>query len=496
MVTDAGLTAVPASRYPHLELRHRALEAQRRRFWRELLFGALTLFADVVTLAVVFAVFGALPISETLGGLGEDGRSFVSGLIPTTPVALARRVTLLVFSLFVTRSYAMVERRHHPARIFAALLLGLVLPRWVEVWSSNLPARWLLVGAVLVTSWAALVVQRRLFLRALRSLDPRRHEVSRTLVVGTGPEVERIVAERAESGATLPVRYVIDESWPASVTEGIRQLATAAADANADAVVLVGPVSDAALQAVIIGGASAGATVYASRRAAFRQLDETSFVLRRSEPLSLLSRPALVGSQLVLKRVLDVLGAVLGLVLLSPVFLLVALAVRLTSRGPVFFRQRRVGLGGEVFEMLKFRTMVADAEQRQADLAAANVYASDPLFKLAEDPRMTPIGPWLRRSSLDELPQLINVLRGEMSLVGPRPALPSEVARYAPHHLVRFEVLPGMTGPWQVSGRNAIRDFEQVVRLEAAYMRGWTVWRDLQILLRTVPAVLSMRGAF
>jgi lipopolysaccharide/colanic/teichoic acid biosynthesis glycosyltransferase len=141
--------------------------------------------------------------------------------------------------------------------------------------------------------------------------------------------------------------------------------------------------------------------------------------------------------------------------------------------------------------------MVADAEQQLATVAQANIHdAKQRIFKLPNDPRLTSIGGFLRRSSLDELPQLWNVLRGEMSLVGPRPALPSEVLRYEPHHFVRFEVLPGITGPWQVGGRNAIRDFEDVVRLESDYVRGWTLWRDLVILLRTVPAVLSMKGAF
>lgn len=494
MVTTAPTST---SRLAHLELRQRALVLQRRRFWREVWFGAVMLFADVLTLSAVFALLGALPISETVGGLGEDGTAFVHGLIPQNPTALARRVTLLVFSLFVTRCYAHTERRQHPARIAAALLLGMVLPRWVDVWSSHLPSRWLLLTLVLSASWVALVLQRRALTRALRPIDPRRHEAGRTLVVGVASEVERAIgAGDRNDGHPRPRAHVIDASWPATAAAGMRELATALGDADADAVVLVGPVSDAALQAVIIGAASAGATVYASRRTAFRELDEPSFVLRRSEPLSLLSRPALVGSQLVLKRAVDFVGAAAGVLILSPVFLLVAVAVRLTSPGPVLFRQRRVGLGGDVFEMMKFRTMVADAEQQQAQLAAANVYATEPLFKMAADPRMTPIGVFLRRSSLDELPQLLNVLRGEMSLVGPRPALPSEVTRYEQHHFVRFEVLPGMTGPWQVGGRNAIRNFEDVVRLEADYIRGWTVWRDFWILMRTLPAVLSMRGAF
>ena len=145
--------------------------------------------------------------------------------------------------------------------------------------------------------------------------------------------------------------------------------------------------------------------------------------------------------------------------------------------------------------MLKLRTMVRDADARAPEMLAANVYGDARLFKATDDPRITPLGRFLRRSSLDELPQLWNVLRGEMSLVGPRPPLPREVARYKTRHYVRFEVAPGITGPWQVSGRNEITDFETIVDLEQRYIAGWTVWRDLSLLLRTVPAVLSMRGA-
>ena len=259
---------------------------------------------------------------------------------------------------------------------------------------------------------------------------------------------------------------------------------------------LVGPVADAALQSLMIAASSAGCRVFATRRRAFQKFDEPSFLLRRAEPLALLSRPALVGVQLVLKRVVDLAGALIGLVVGAPIALVLALLIKLTSPGPVFFRQVRVGLGGDPFTLLKFRTMVDGAEAQLAALAKANQYADDPIFKMRGDPRLTPVGRFLRRSSLDELPQLFNVLRGEMSLVGPRPALPSEVARYRPHHYVRFEVLPGITGPWQVGGRSAITDFEQVVALEAGYIRGWTVWRDLLILVRTVPAVFSMKGAY
>ncbi|MFI5310734.1 MAG: exopolysaccharide biosynthesis polyprenyl glycosylphosphotransferase [Gemmatimonadales bacterium] len=453
--------------------------------------------ADIVTVAAVFTVIGMLPLDSLIPGLGEGGEGFVRGLIPHTPVALGRRVTSLLFCLFVTRCYAHTERDQFPARIAAALLLGLALPRWAEIWTSNLPARWLLLAAVVAVAWAALVLQRREFTSALRTLDPRMLDPDRTLIVGPSDEVQRVTQGRAQRpDYRPPPTFFLSDTWPQGTAESMRDLYEALAASSADAIILAGALSDAALQAVMIAASTAGASVYATRRSAFRGLDEPSFVLRRAEPLSLLSRPALVGYQLVLKRSLDVAGAVLVLVALSPLLLLVALAVKLTSPGPALFRQIRVGLGGDPFEMIKFRTMVHDAEARQAALQESNVYSEDPLFKMKRDPRTTPIGVFLRKSSLDELPQLINVLRGEMSLVGPRPALPSEVVRYQQHHFVRFEVLPGITGPWQVSGRNAIRNFEDVVRLEGAYIRGWTVWRDLSILLRTLPAVLSMKGAF
>ncbi len=495
--SDAMVTAAAPAHLARLELRHRALALQRRRFWRELRYGSVLVVADVLTLSAVFALLGMLPLDGVADRFGEGGASYVHGLITQSPIALLRRVTSLLFCLFVTRTYTPTERRQHPARIAAAMALGLVLPRWQEIWTMHLLSRSALVGVVVAAVWTALVLQRRVLAEALKPMDPRRLDPGRTLMVGPAVDLARLTAERAEStGRPMPPTLTLSDTWPVGTQESMRELYEALADSAADAIVLVGALSDSALQAVMIGASSAGASVYATRRRVFREFDEPSFVLRRAEPLAVLSRPALVGSQLVLKRVVDVVGALVSVVVLSPLWLLVALAVRLTSRGPVLFRQIRVGLGGEPFVLYKFRTMVMDAERQQAALAASNVYSSDPLFKLRKDPRTTPIGVFLRQSSLDELPQIINVLKGEMSLVGPRPAVPSEVARYQQHHFVRFEVLPGMTGPWQVSGRNAIKDFEDVVRLEASYIRGWTVWRDFWILLKTVPAVLSMKGAF
>jgi exopolysaccharide biosynthesis polyprenyl glycosylphosphotransferase len=200
------------------------------------------------------------------------------------------------------------------------------------------------------------------------------------------------------------------------------------------------------------------------------------------------------GANLLIKRAIDVGAVVLTAPLLLPLALLIALAIRLDGRGPVLFRQERVGKGGQPFICLKFRTMVPDAEQRKADLLDANE-ADGPLFKMKDDPRITRVGRFLRRSSLDELPQLINVFRGEMSLIGPRPALPAEVATYEAWHRRRLEVQPGLAGLPQALGRSDI-SFDEQVRLDIYYAENWSVSMDLRILLMVIPAVISGRGAY
>lgn len=195
------------------------------------------------------------------------------------------------------------------------------------------------------------------------------------------------------------------------------------------------------------------------------------------------------------KQLIDFFGALTLLLLVSPILLTVALMIRLSSPGPILFRQQRCGLNGKPFTMLKFRTMVTDAEQRQHELAALNEMGG-PVFKVTNDPRVTPIGKFLRRYSLDEFPQLLNVLRAEMSLVGPRPLPVHEVERFDdPSHRRRLSVKPGLTCLWQVSGRNNVRDFKEWVRLDLEYIDNWSLWLDLKILFRTIPVVLTGTGA-
>ena len=193
------------------------------------------------------------------------------------------------------------------------------------------------------------------------------------------------------------------------------------------------------------------------------------------------------------KRITDIIGASIAVLLFLPVMLVAAVAVKLSSPGPVFFRQKRVGMGGRHFFFYKFRTMSTDAEDRKKDLLSQNEQ-SGPVFKMTHDPRITPVGRFLRRTSIDELPQLWNVIRGDMSLVGPRPPLPEEVEMYDRWQKRRLDRMGGITCIWQVSGRSEVR-FDEWVRMDIRYSRRQSFWYDLGLLARTIPAVLSGKGA-
>ena len=195
-----------------------------------------------------------------------------------------------------------------------------------------------------------------------------------------------------------------------------------------------------------------------------------------------------------IKRLMDVAGAITAMTLGAPILGLIAVAIRLDSAGPIVFRQTRVGADGKEFEILKFRSMYQGAEERLEELRDRSE-VEGPIFKMKDDPRVTPVGRILRRSSLDELPQLWNVLLGEMSLVGPRPPIPDEVAEYMEWHKKRLEVRPGMTGLWQVSGRSLL-SFDEQCLLDIYYIENWSLWLDFQILLRTVPEVIFGNGAY
>jgi exopolysaccharide biosynthesis polyprenyl glycosylphosphotransferase len=220
----------------------------------------------------------------------------------------------------------------------------------------------------------------------------------------------------------------------------------------------------------------------------------TEDVVVHLHPAIIEPSPAWQGWHAWAKRALDITVAVIALIVLAPLMAVIAIAIKLDSRGPVIFRQTRCGKDGKPFTFLKFRGMTEDAERRQAELLELNE-ADGPIFKIRHDPRVTRVGRFIRRTSLDELPQFWNVLRGEMSLVGPRPPIPSEVAVYEPWHRNRLACVPGITGLWQVSGRSDLT-FKEMVELDIDYITRWSLWVDLRIIVRTLVVVVLARGAY
>jgi len=204
---------------------------------------------------------------------------------------------------------------------------------------------------------------------------------------------------------------------------------------------------------------------------------------------------SVVKSTLLIKRLMDIIASLIAIILLSPIFIFTWIAIKVEDPGPAIFTQQRVGRWGKSFTMFKFRSMVMNADKMKAELMDQNESEAGVIFKMKEDPRITKVGKWIRKFSVDELPQLFNVLNGDMSLVGPRPPTSNEVAQYSLSDRRRLDVVPGITCIWQVSGRSDI-DFEGQVRLDVQYIQSQSVWTDLVILLKTIPAVLMGKGAY
>jgi exopolysaccharide biosynthesis polyprenyl glycosylphosphotransferase len=322
----------------------------------------------------------------------------------------------------------------------------------------------------------------------------------RAILVGTGEHIDAVAHALATSGDT-PVNVMGFVSLTARPDNGLRSLGSLrdigriVSENRVDEVIIADPAFPEQEAIELVDQChQRGVTVRIAPSTMEILVHRAEFVPGQSVPLFELRPPVFEGFDYALKRSFDVVGALVIILLLSPLLIACALAVKLTSRGPVLYRSIRPGIGGVPFACFKFRTMYRDADQRQADLESLNE-ASGALFKIRNDPRMTPIGKIMRRYSIDELPQLFNVLQGRMSLVGPRPLPQRDYDHLEDWHKKRYLVLPGITGLWQVSGR-ADLDFDDLVRLDFLYLERWSVFLDLSILLKTVPAVLSRRGAF
>jgi exopolysaccharide biosynthesis polyprenyl glycosylphosphotransferase len=325
---------------------------------------------------------------------------------------------------------------------------------------------------------------------------PRMMRPRRTLIVGAGKEAVRLarkVGAHAEYGLdlvgfvdTMPARNVVGR--PDDLTRLVDEL-------DIDWVILAttGRTPERTLDAI---RAVRRPDVHLSILPSYGELFASNALVEDLEGMPVVTLPSMRLSRTVraVKRAVDIAGAGLGLLLVSPLLAAIALAIKLDSPGPVLFRQARRGRRGSTFRIAKFRTMCDRAEDQRFELALHNE-VDGPLFKIQADPRITRVGGFLRRYSIDELPQLWNVLRGEMSLVGPRPFVLHEASQITGWAERRLDITPGVTGLWQVSGRNDL-PFEEMVRLDYVYVTNWSLWWDLKILLRTIPVVLARRGAY
>ncbi len=431
-------------------------------------------------------------------GIGLAGARSISGpLAPSVLIAVGFGLSMLVgmAALQLYSSRQVTDRRQELTRVWRSGVWALLV-----VGAGAIPAGLSLdLGAaitVVACTTGVVAVERELLRAWFSARREAGHGLWSTVLVARpteGAELRRAIDENRTSP-----HVIVDQLDPAECATPEELLTKAVAMARAatafgvvvDESSLDRPRANRLVRGLLDAGlyvdlASPLADI-ATNRLATRNLGPTVATWIAPRPRS--------GWRAVAKRSFDLVVAFTALALLAPVFFMVALAVKLTSPGPVFFRQERVGRDGEPFDMLKFRSMVSNAEDLRDRLAAENEGAG-PLFKMKSDPRVTRVGRIIRMTSLDELPQLINVLRNEMSLVGPRPALRSEMAAWAPDLYARLQVKPGITGMWQVSGRSGT-SFAEYTRLDLYYVHNWSLLVDLSILVRTIPAVIRSDGAF
>ncbi len=465
---------------------------------RRVMFGLLILTFVVDVVAVYAAYVGAKAIHADRWELGP-------GLLPQVDSAIFFTVAAwpVVFGLYglydfrrSTHITGEIRQLFH-AVIFSVLLVVLV------AFGARLNLSRGFIASLLVFGLATTIGGRLLVRRINHGLNARLITSQRTVIVGCNDEgraMARSLSRRRWMG--FDVRGFIDVSQSGvesvdglPIVGRVETIGEAIARLEARVVIIAGTavgngmlqqIDDALAGADVSVRVSSGLANLGAARATVEPLDGMALFTLRRRRLSARAR--------IIKRTLDVAIASVMLVIASPILLLVALLIRATSHGPVLFRQQRVGVEGSTFMMCKFRTMVVDAETLREALHADNE-ADGILFKMRADPRVTGVGRWLRRFAIDELPQLFNVIRGEMSLVGPRPALPQETLNYDERLRGRLRVKPGLTGLWQVNGRHQLV-FEDYMRYDLFYVENWSVMMDLYILAKTIPALIGARGSY
>ncbi len=487
-----------------LGLQRRAPRLLLRYFFRHARRISVLVLADLASFWIMRWLVRAVRDSAVLG---EGIARIVGDVLPKGILSGWQFAGALLVGLVVMGTYGRGDQRRSPKRLFLAAALATALPLWMTVWTRGLEE--VLVQYVLTTIlvWTGLGLERAAVQSATARLLGVGHAPFRVLFVGAAEPCRLARASAAFDSAEEYAIVGFADTSPTPADDALGP-ATAVAqllhDRHIEVVVLCGAVPDRVFSEVVGAAFTAGCELLSVPRESASLGVEPKLLWRAGHPLIQLSEPRMRGWQLVAKRVMDIAGSLCGLALASPLMAGIAIAIRRDSNGPVLFRQTRIGAGGRRFQMLKFRTMVDGSSEaahrdyvqrllKEDDVARGNGEGGEAVFKLVGDKRVTRVGRWLRKTSLDELPQLINVLRGDMSLVGPRPPLAYEVEAYEHWQFDRLGVKPGITGLWQVSGRNRLT-YRQMCELDAQYVRTWSVPLDLRILMRTFPVVLTNSG--
>ena len=450
---------------------------------------------DVVGLAL--GIYLALVLRQLVAGDGDVLWSLLWREGPAEWLKFAAPITILVFAQ--SGLYRQRELRPGAGRILASLIvvalivLAFGIGTGYDFTTSGLIPTSVVVSAITIGLLRA--AYESASLEVMRAVGIRR----RVVLVGAGESLVRLKSSltSARGGLTYEfVGVVAPDPVPGLRLLGSHaELAHVLEATSPDEVILTeADFDERTVLEVVEQAHGQGIKVRLAPDTTELLVQRGEYVPGQGAPLFELRPPVLTGWEWAVKRTFDLVLSLLVIVVGLPIWALIALAVKLDSRGPVFFVDRRIGVGEHEFGMLKFRTMVAEAAALQSDLEAANE-AEGALFKIREDPRVTRVGRFLRRFSLDEIPQVVNVVRGEMSLVGPRPLPLRDYELLADWHRARYRVLPGMTGLWQISGRSGL-SFDDLVRLDFTYLENWSIWLDVSIIAKTIPAVIARRGAY
>ena len=438
----------------------------------------------------------------------RGGVTLVEVLFPAGSIATPQYLLALLIGLYVTGTYSAGDHRRSPRRLMLGTSVAMLLQVWTIVWTVGLVAPLLPIIYTALVVFAALLAERLFVDRIVAWASAPEKHAARTLFVGPAEDCREAAAYPALSSASdfAPMGFLDLRSPAAPDSLGnLADLPRVVHDLRIETVVACGYIPDRELQDLVNISLGAGCHLLTVPRSIEVAGVQPSLIWTRGSPLMQLTAPTLHGQQLVLKRALDIAGSLVGLIVAAPLMVMIAAAIKLDSPGPVFFRQERIGVGGRRFRVWKFRTMTHGAPDTVHREYMTQMLTGDesstrqtgprgqPIFKMASDPRITRVGRFLRRSSLDELPQFLNVLVGEMSLVGPRPPVPYEFEMYDHWQFDRLQVRPGITGLWQVSGRSLL-SYRQMCELDVDYVRRWSILLDLRILLKTVPVVLFNAG--